>query len=301
MVERKYDTRRQNWNYAIIKVYDINTGKVPKLTTGTRYFTPSLSEDRKNLGAVEVSKESRRALVLIDVTSGEVLKRFSTPENYFLTYPAWSDDGEKIINIFVGDKGKWIAHFDVESDEVEYLTEFSYTEISKAVMRGDQVLFTGSYSGIDNLYVLDIPSKRISKIPSVAFGLTDPLFSPEGNKALFANYTSDDFEIAELNLLSENWEPFERVRNNDLKLYETIAAQDGQILDQEKIPAKSYEKKYSKIMNLFKFHSWAPHSIDASSYDVNLSVSILSQNLLSSSFNTLGHHGTSTSEQESIF
>ncbi len=289
-VERKYDPRWQNRNYAIIKVYDISTGKARKLTTGTRYFAPSLSQDGKKLVAVEVSENDRYALVLIDVASGEVLKRFSTPENYFLTHPAWSDDGEKIVSIFVGDKGKCIALFDVESGEVEYLTEFSYTEISKAVMRGDQVLFAGSYSGIDNLYVLDIPSKRISKISSVTFGLTDPLFSPDGNKALFANYTSDGFEIAELSLLSENWQPLERVRNNDLKLYETIAEQDGQILDPEKIPETNYEtKKYSKIKNLFKFHSWAPLSIDVNNYDVNAGVSLLSQNLLSSSFTNLGY------------
>jgi hypothetical protein len=289
-VERKYDTRWQNRNYAIIKVYDTKTGKARKLTTGTRYFAPSLSSHGKMLVAVEVTEENQYSLVVIDVATGAVLKRLTAPENYFLTHPAWSDDGKKIASVLVGDRGKCIALFDVGSGDIEYLTGFGYTEISKAVMHGEHLLFVGSYSGIDNLYILDVPSKKISKISSVSFGVTDPLFSSDGNTVLFANYTSDGFEIAELNLLSGNRQPLEKVRDNDIKLYETLAGQDGQILDPEKIPETSYEtKKYSKIKNLFKIHSWAPLSIDANNFEVNPGVSLLSQNLLSSSFTTLGY------------
>lgn len=289
-VERKYDTRWQNRNYAIIRAYDLHTGKVKKLSTATRYFAPSLSRHAMKLVAVEVTETNQYSLVILDVSSGDIMKRISTPENHFLTHPSWSDDGKKIVSILVGDYGKCIALFDVESGEVEYLTDFSYTEISKPVIHGEHVLFAGSWSGIDNLYLLDIQSRRISKISSASFGVTDPLVSSDGNTVLCANYTSDGFEIAEVSLVSENWMPVEKVKNSGIKLYESIAAQEGQILDPENIPETIYEtKKYSKIKNLFKFHSWAPLSVDASNYDVNAGVSLLSQNLLNSSFTTLGY------------
>jgi hypothetical protein len=289
-VERKYDLRWQNRNYAVIKIFDINTRKSRTLTSGTRYFAPSFSKDGKSLVAVEVTEKNQYNLVIVDVATGETVKRISTPENYFLTYPNWSEDGDKIVSIVIGDKGKSIALFDVGSDRVEYMTEFSYTDISKAVMRGNQVLFVGSWSGIENLYVLDIQTRRISKLSSVPFGVTDPQFSSDGNLAICANYTSDGFEIAEVSLVSGNWLPVGRVQNRGIKLYETLAQQDGNILDPEKIPDTNYQtKKYSKLKNLFNIHSWAPLSINANNLDVNPGVSILSQNLLSSSFTTLGY------------
>jgi hypothetical protein len=107
---------------------------------------------------------------------------------------------------------------------------------------------------------------------------------------LFANYTSDGFEIAELSLLSENRQPLRKVKDNNIKLYQAIAKQDGRILEPGKISDTIYEaKKYSKLKNLFRFHSWAPLSIDANNFDINPGVSLLSQNTLSSSFTSLGY------------
>ena len=288
--EREYDTRWQNRNYAIIKILDVKTGNVKKLTSKTRYFAPSLSRDGKRLVAVEVTEENNYSLVVIDAATGMLIKKFPTPENYFPTHPAWSDDGDKIVSILIGDKGKCISLFDAETGRVEYLMEFDHTEISKAVIHGKQILFVGSYSGIDNLYVLDMPSGRISKVSSMPFGATDPLFSADGNSALCANYTSDGFEIAEISLISDNWMPLQRVKNTGIKLYEPIAQQDGQFLDPKNIPETNHEiKKYSKLKNLFNIHSWAPLSIDANNLDVNPGISVLSQNMLSSSFTTLGY------------
>ncbi len=289
-VERKYDTRWQNRNWAIIKTFDTKTRKVRKITSGTRYFAPSLSKDANKLVAVEVTEGNQYYFVVLDVENGDVLKRISTPENFFLTHPTWSGDESKIVSILVGDEGKCLALFDVETGNMEYLTDFSYTEISKPVIHNGQVLFVGSWSGIDNLYLLNIQSKGISKISSAQFGVTDPLFSEDGNTAIFANYTSDGFEIAETSLLSENRQPLEKVRDSDIKLYQAIAEQEGQILDSAKIPDTLYEaEKYSKFKNLFRFHSWAPLSIDANNYDINPGVSLLSQNTLSSSFTSLGY------------
>jgi hypothetical protein len=154
-VEREFDTRWQNRNYAVIKTFDTKTREVRKLTLKTRYFAPSFSRDAKKLVVVEVTEENQYHLVILDVESGKTIRKISTAENFFLTHPTWSDDGRKIVSILVGDEGKCIVLFDVETGSMDYLTEFGFAEISKPVMRSEQVLFVGSWSGVDDLYLLN--------------------------------------------------------------------------------------------------------------------------------------------------
>jgi len=126
-------------------------------------------------------------------------------------------------------------------------------------------------------------------ITSVKYGVTDPSFSASGDSVYFSNYTADGYKISKIAFDGKNQIPLKEVNDNSVKLYKAIATQEGAILDPTKIPEKDYEaKKYSKLGHLFKIHSWAPVSIDASNFDVNPGVSLMSQNILSTTFTTLG-------------
>lgn len=287
--ERDFDIRWQHRNYSVIRVLDLQTGKATQLTHKTRYFAPNLSPDVTKLAAVDVSEDQQHSLVVLSVATGEVLKRMTTPENYFFTWPKWSDDGKKIVTIVVGNEGKAIALADPESGEIEIVSDFAFTDISKAVIKGNSVVFAGAWSGIDNLYQLDLDTKTISMISSVEFGLTDPVFTKNGDSILFANYTPEGFSIAKIPVNAGNQIPLANVDDNFVKLYQALADQEGQILEPEKISQEQHEiRKYPKMLNLFNIHSWAPISLDAQNYDVKPGISLFSQNLLSSSFTTLG-------------
>jgi hypothetical protein len=287
--ERTYDKRWHHRNYSVIKTYDLKTRKATTLTRNTRYFAPALSPDGSKIVAVEVAADQQYSLVILDAASGNLLSRISTPENDFFSRPAFSHDGKKIATIVLGDKGKAIAVADVETGEVETVSDFGFTDISKPAMHDDLIAFVGAWSGIDNLYLLDIESGEIHQAASFGYGITDPVFSPDGEKILFAHYTADGFEPAFIATDGLNLTPLSMVENHSPKLYEILAAQEGEILDPEKIPQENYEPdRYSKIGSLFNFHSWAPLSLDAQNYEAKPGISLFSQNLLSSSFTTLG-------------
>lgn len=288
--ERKFDPRWQHRSYAVIRMYNLSTGVMKTLTGNNRYFAPVLSPDGAMLAAVEVTENQQYSLVILSAATGAVLQRITTPENYFFTWPDWSDDGSKIVTIVVGDQGKAIALADPATRELEIVSDFTFTDISKPTMHEEQIAFVGAWSGIDNLYLLDIPTGAISRATSVEYGATDPKFDETGESLLFANYTADGYNLARISLARVKPTPLDEVEDHSPRLYQKLAEQEGRILEPEQIPRVQYDiKKYSKLRNAFNFHSWAPLALDAQNMDAKPGLSLFSQNLLSSVFTTLGY------------
>lgn len=287
--ERDFDIRWQHRNYSVIKLLNLKTKQTGQLTHKTRYFAPALSPDAMRIVAVDVSEEQQYSLVVLSTATGNVLQRITTPENYFLTWPTWSEDGGQIVTVILGNEGKAIALADPETGSLDIVSDFTYTDISKPVLKNNSVVFVGAWSGIDNLYQFDLDTISISMISSVEFGLSDPVFTPNGDSILFTNYMPDGFSIAKIPVNAGNQIPLANVDDNFVKLYQALADQEGQIMAPERISQEQHEiKKYPKLLNLFNLHSWAPLSVDAQNYDVKPGISLFSQNLLSSSFTTLG-------------
>jgi len=288
--EPQPDPRWGNRDYSIIKILDLDSRKIKKITSKSRYFAPALSPDATKIAVSGATENNLYFLAIIDVASGLEINRFTTPENYFFTNPSWSADGQTIVSILMGEPGKCIVLTEIKTGVTRAVSEFSFTDISKPILKGNYIVFTGAYSGIDNIYALHLKTKEISQVASVKFGVTDPRFSVSGDSLLFANYTSDGFKISSIAFDSLNFTPLNQVSDNSVKLYKAIAAQEGAILNPDSIPEQDYEaKKYSKLTHLFKFHSWAPISIDASNFVVKPGVSLMSQNILSTTFTSLGY------------
>ncbi len=286
--EYAFDPRWENRNFSVIKVFDLKTQQVKTLTKKTRHFAPSLSVDAKKIACVEVTEDQKYKLVILDVSDGKIMQEFHSPNNDFYSYPSFSGDGTSVVATAIGDFGNRIVRFDLQNGETEYLSEATYTEIFSPVFWGDKIVFVGAYSGINNLYLLDIKSKHISQLTFVEFGLTDP-FIMSGQRILFSNYTADGYDVVEMSTNDEHLLPLTRVNDESVKLYKPLAEQAATILDPTKIEDVNYKtKKYSKLGNLFKIHSWTPASIDVDNYDIKPGISLLSQNILSSAFTTLG-------------
>lgn len=287
--EKDYDPRWENRSYSVIKTFNLNTGQSKTLTKKTRFFAPDLSPNAEKIVAVEVTEDQKYRLVIVDSETGELLNTISSPDNRFFKTPSWSDDGKKIAVVTIGDKGHNIWLADASSGEGRFLMDFSYADISHPVMHQNQVVFTGGWSGINNLYSIDTTGRQISMITSVKYGATEPEFIHEGREVLFINYTAEGYKISATSLLTENRVPLANVKDHSLQMPHKLTRQAGRIMEPEQIPDSNYQvKKFSRLANLFRFHSWAPLSIDANNYDVKPGVSLMSQNTLSTAFTTLG-------------
>ncbi len=69
-----------------------------------------------------------------------------------------------------------------------------------------------------------------------------------------------------------------------------LTRQEDFIYNPDSVPEIRYESKpYSKILNLFNFHSWAPLGIDLQNFTAAPGVTFLSQNLLGTTVTAMGY------------
>ncbi|MBI9037507.1 MAG: PD40 domain-containing protein [Bacteroidales bacterium] len=288
--EKQYDLRWQNRNYAIIKTLNLKTKKVKKLTSHTRYFAPAISPDSKKIAAVRITTVDKYFLDILNANTGEIINSLSTPENDFFITPSWSDDNKTIVCVLLSDSGKCLASINFQTGKIRHLTDFSFIEISKPINSGNLVYFVGAYSGIDNIYVLNTETKKISQLTSARFGVADPCRSKNKNEIIYSNYSKNGFEIVKTKISNKTLIDLPEVSDLSIKLYESIAKQEEGIIEVSNIPNKQFEtKKYSKWKHLFNFHSWAPLFIDVNNTEINPGFSIMSQNKLGTSITTLGY------------
>ena len=288
--EKQYDLRWQNRSYAIIKTFDLKTKKVKNLTSHTRYFAPAISPDSKKIAAVRITTDNNYFLDILDSNTGEIINAISTPENYFFITPSWSDDNNTIVCVLLSDTGKCLASINSTTNEIKYLNDFSFIEISKPIMSGKYIYFVGAYSGIDNIYFLNTETKKISQLTSARFGVADPCLSKNKNEVIYSNYTENGFEIVKTDLKNTYKKNLDQIVDHSIKLYESLAKQEDGIINKSDIPNKNYKtKKYSKWKHLFNFHSWAPLFIDVNNTEVNPGFSLMSQNKLGTSIATIGY------------
>ena len=289
--EKTYDPRWSNRDYSAIKIYNYKTKKLKWLTRKSRLFAPSLANKEPKLVAVNASETNNYSLRIYNIESGEILKEFHTLDNLFFMFPRWSDDDKHIVSTVLGDKGKSIIVINTSTWEYEFLLPFSFVNIARPVMNGNTVIYSGSYLGTSDLYKINIQSREIFKLTNVRFGATDATFSIEEEKIYFTTYTDNGYRIA--NTLT-TLKPSQKVVLENLKttyLIDELKPENDFILDNQIVPHKEYPiKKYSRAGHLFNLHSWGLAAIDLNNYDFTPGVSVLTQNILSTAYGSLGYY-----------
>ena len=287
--ERVFDPRWDNRNYSVIKMLDLETGDVKTMAQKTRWFSPSLSDDGKLLAVTEVTENQQYRLLVIQADDGKAVQSIATPGNEFLTTPAFSENNKNIVAVAIGDAGNRLVLAETATGDLQYLMDTTFTVIGQPAMRGDTILFVGAWSGVDNLYMMLLPSCEIFQITDVKYGVANPSFYENENKIIFENYSANGFEIATLSPDLLNPLPLSSVTDHSVKLYQPLADQADALLVPALIPDSAYAiRNYSRFGHLFNFHSWAPLAIDVDNYDVKPGVSLFSQNVLSTAFAELG-------------
>jgi len=288
-LETRPDPRWHNRSYTMVRIHDLASSKTNDLKVRMRLFAPALSADGSMLAAVHADSLGQYAILVMDARTARVLRQIPVPVNTFPQMPAWAGD-EMLIAVLLGGEGKCIAKFDLASGRNKMLTHWDHADISRPVYHAPYVFFTGSWSGISNIYALHLEQGGIYQVTASRFGALDPSLSDDGSMLLFSDYTATGHRILASTLNPDEWLPLSKVGYRSAGLHEAIAVQESLAPEGSDMALTSYpSKKYSKAASLFNFHSWAPLGIDVSSYSIRPGVSVMSQNLLSSSFLSAGY------------
>ena len=94
---------------ARIRYYDVQTGHQGSLVRKGRYLSPAVSPDGLSVAAVEYPVDGSAAIVVLDARSGNILRRWKTPDGFQptevvfqgagLVFAAITDDGTGLYRV----------------------------------------------------------------------------------------------------------------------------------------------------------------------------------------------------------
>ncbi len=251
--EIRYDPRFRQRSYSVICVYDRKTKKTRKLQPRTRLFSPALSSDGKKVVAVEIDLSNQAQLVELDIATGKIIHRFPNPENLILQSPAYNPSGELITYVSVSEKGKaiWITGKNTQARKI--LAETTQ-QINRPEFLSSGIAFNAHYSGLDNIYYLDLTSMKLSALSEAKYGAFNASLAKDGSKLLFNDFGPEGYQVASTTLKPR------KVKENDFVFFGEAAAEQENAADLfSKIPDSSFTSRpYKKLSNLFNFHSLTP-------------------------------------------
>ena len=293
--EQIQDVRWSNRSYSIVKLFDLKTGKERTLQRRARHFSPCLSPDGATIAVVDVPVEGVSAIVLFDVFTGEEKGQLPNPGGAFLQMPAWCRDGKSLLVIVNNNDGKSIERIDIATGQYSNILPSTYHDISCPVDGGKYVFFTDYYNGITNVYAVDYRTGKLMQVTSARFGAFDPQPSGKGDRLVYAEYSVKGYNLVEVHVDTAKWTPVNRLTDYSLKLYETLARQEGFNMQDSIIPQTQHRiKHYRKCTNLFNVHSWAPLYYEVDVHHVNSTelypgAVLLSQDLLGNLISSAGY------------
>ena len=265
----------------------------PRMVVGRRNaLYPTPSEDA--VAWVEYNPDGRYTVVVQGKEGVE--KRFATPDRSEIHGLAWDDATRGYYVIVTDDSGMWLGRID--GDGVHPVTEGAYITLSNLRAGGGRLYFGSIASGRDEAHCFDLKTRREYRITTSAYGAFMPVPWRDGEgreRVLLTAYDRRGYHVAAQDADADALIPVTpsklplNVVNPDRKRWnvvnlDTVRFSPADSLRQEGVYRA---KRYRKVPNLVNIHSWTPvafnpfEAVDEHNINLNLGVTLLSQNLLS--------------------
>jgi len=287
-VEQRPHVRWQTHSYSDIVMLDPRTGHQSKIRTKLRVFAPEVGHKRELIVTSEVTPAGENFLTFLDL-SGKIIKRVASPGNMFISSPSWSPGDSEIALLLTDSSGKQLSIYKFSDSSFHALTPFMANDISNPDHLGGSIIFNMDVNEKSEVCSLDIATRQIRRITQSASGTSHPFALPGESRIFFSAYTSEGYRIASLESDIVEKVLVQTGENNQWPLADTLAAQEYQYAILSEPANISPVEDYSKLRNLFYFHSWAPAYVDIDNQSARPGFSIMSQNLLSTMFVTAGY------------
>ena len=276
----------ERWSWQVnsnIIYYDIEKSIKRKLTTSSKYFSPDLSYDGKKVVAFHAGEDQIYNLHILDVETGSLIKEIPNPTNYYYSYPKWSENDESIIAVARDTKGRnSLIKIALDSDQTQNFTPFTNHQIGIPWQKDNYIYYSASYSGIDNIYCVNLDNGKVYSITEVKTGAYTP--AVKRNELYYSEFSSLGNDIKIMAYDTSKLKEIEYIEPKEMTQYESIStlAEGGDITD--RIPNRKYDtKKYSISSKLINLHSWSLFFADP-----NYEWALISNNILNTLSMKLG-------------
>lgn len=289
--------RWKNQSFSVIREYNTETNIIRNLGGNTTRFTsPAYSFSGDTIVAVETSLANDFSLVFVSGLDGGIFTREKVPGNVQIMDPAWKDEDDIIIMTAVDEKGKSVISYDRSDDEWDVLISPSPYNINNLRATKEFLYFHADFEGRDNIFAYSYSSKEIFKISNSKFGSFQPDVNEKNGRICFTDFSNSGQNIVRKRLSEIKFEKYDAsvpVTEQAFHSYKIKEKPSEQVKDEDILTSYKPEK-YSKLSNLFRFHSWAPlyydfANPDIENPDVSPGISLLSQNHLSTAVSHLSY------------
>ncbi|HSH51606.1 MAG TPA: hypothetical protein VK982_07770, partial [Bacteroidales bacterium] len=270
--------RWHNREYTAIKLFNIETQEEKLVVDKVRYFSPDISSDANKIAVIEVSSENEYFLNIISSYNGFVAKKIASPNGNFIQRPQWSADEKYIYVIEINGNKKQVSRYDFSTEKWETVFAIPGVDIQRINPTTDYIFFHSTYNGIDNIYAYHFRSQFFYQLTASKFGIYD--FDLDANRRyVFASeYSSQGFGISKIPVERALWHKKEMIKAEPDYLAEKLSSQETGKIKSGTIPTNKYTiKPYSRLANLFYFHSWTPFYFDFDDIDLHYNLSDLSE------------------------
>ncbi|MDR2938233.1 MAG: hypothetical protein LBU92_04765 [Prevotellaceae bacterium] len=296
------DLRWEQRNYSELWRYNAKRGRKQRLTHRTSYFSPAVSENMQ-VAVCEKLMSGEQAIILLDSNFQKLREVARLELGESVHSLAWLDN-EHLAVLHIAAQGMSIDLVNVGTKKMETLLPYTHANISGLFAQGEKIFFSSDYSGIDNIYALDVRSKTVHKLTASAYGAGSARLSSKGQQLLYADYSLRGAKPVALSVDSLLWQKTSFDTPYTFPLAEAIARQENFVLDTATLDtAPLAARRYRKFAHLLRLHSWTPFSFSSSELmagdfsSLAVGATLLSQNNLSSMVSSLGYkyqHGFSS-------
>lgn len=255
--EYERDPRWANRNYTKLVTYNFETGEKKVVANKTKLFSPEVSPDGSKIAAARYTEELESTIVILEPNDGSITRVLQNLENHVISYPSWTVDGNAIIYLGKKDSQLAIFKYSLENDQVSQLSPWTQHTIGKIAVGKERVVYAASYSGIDNIYSINLDASQIiTQLTSSRIGAYQPDISPDGEEIVFTEFTEMGSMLSSLKIseaLQKDITPEEPVNMDRYNVM--LAEYEEDILD--KIPDTKLESKpYRGFLKGTKLHDW---------------------------------------------
>ena len=310
--------------------YDIRHGKITRLTSRGYFNSPDVNGAGDSLLVEEYLPDGGSRLCIMDPQDGKVLRRIEAPYGGQITESVWL--GGKIYALVI--TGRGLGLFSTEPDsagEWECIVQEQNASITNLRSTDDALYFLSDLDGVRNVYMLFPLEGRLSRLTNSRYGASEPYISgrelyytslePSGKLPVripldgvqeCGSVYDPSFEDGRLHcpyryVVAEELSAQARKELGEKGLLaseDEIARRNGTSIvkyskTEDEFAHEVQPRRYGKLANLFRFHSWGPLYYDVERimemdfdnlYDVvSPGATVYSQNTLGTAVTMLGY------------
>ena len=244
-------------SFSDIFMYNTITGKTERLTKRASYYYPFVTQDGIIVTSYPITGSSE--MLFLDKNDLSVKRRVAAPAGWQIKESILYKGS--IYASAITERGlglyslKGALEWSVEiADQNQQIKDLRVTD--------DGIYFTSDLNGVSNIYCYNPETKSVKQLTNARFGVEAVSVSPIGDKILYSDFDHMGYNIVSAKRGSLLWKEVSMSEPYRYEIADRISELAGFSIDTVKIDTRitsKYEsKRYSKIANLIKIHSWAP-------------------------------------------